>query len=144
MPGSMSHNWEGVPKIQTFLQGVKGLCPTSGTLTPGSNTRKMSPPNAWFWKSIGIKSRGAIELWGMENTLLKSSRENSLALRSNAKATVWKVRETHLQILKQLLERGEPAVTFSGDGNTVMHHFCNLILTCLWWCWWVPLLVPSL
>lgn len=81
----------------------------------------------------------------MKNTLLKGSYTNSLAMGPSSKATVCKalrlyVKETHLLILKHLLERQEPVGTLSRDRGG--HHFC-ILLPCWSWCRWVLLWNPS-
>lgn len=77
--------------MELYLKEVKGLCPTLGTLTLGSSTRKISTQNIWVWKSMGIKTRRPTELQEMELPHLKGLYTNLLTLKSSAKTIGWKV-----------------------------------------------------
>lgn len=58
MPGLETHNKKGSHQTGTSPRGPRGWCPISGTLTPGSYAREMSPPNVLHKKSMGLMSMG--------------------------------------------------------------------------------------
>lgn len=120
--------WEGSHKSEASLQGVEGWCPTLGTPSLETCTGETNPQNVWFWKTMGLMSRKSKGLQGTVILLLMSSRADSLAPRSNKKASVCKatrlyVKKIHLLILKYLSEGQGPVGTLSRDGGAGGHHF---------------------
>ena len=50
------------------------------------------------------------------------------------------MKETHLLLLKCLLERQEPIGLLLQNWVSGRSHFCNLRLPCWYWCWQMPFL----
>lgn len=100
-----THKREEPHKSRASLWGARGVCPTSGTLTLGTCSRKISPQNVWLWKPIELMSTRSKGLPGTEVLLLKGYTDS---LQGRAQKQQFEehlcMKEIHLLILKQLLE----------------------------------------
>ena len=83
--------------------GMRGLSPSSGSLSWGPCTREMNPQYAWLWKATGLTFGRVGELWETKTLFLKDLCTISLSPISSAEIKALKAPTSYKESQRLIL-----------------------------------------